>query len=419
MIRDVAFRVAALSFLAGLTHAQDAPQAEVPAPREWVGGAPLWEWTRLTGDWGGLRNSLTESGIEVSGGYTVDLSAPWSGDTRRRSSAANLLDVNAAFDLEQLLGLRRTLFYVDAYKIYGSNPSNDVGDFGTLSNIASTDVAQIAELWLETWLGDSVRVKAGKVDFNSEFAFHEIGGEFVNSTAAIVPTIVAYPTFPNPATSVNVFWSLGENSYLGAAVYDGANAYGIQTGKRGPSSFFSDRDSDAYFYAVEAGTGWAGGERWGSGRTAIGAFHHSASFTRFDGNTDRGTEGLWWSIEQVLWREDPTATDPQGVGAFLSLGFADDAVSACGFSLAAGVEWTGAIAGRDFDVLGFGLFLCDLSDDAAAGTPEDELALELLYKAQLTPAVSLKPELQYIVHPGGIAGVDDVLVGLLRLEVLF
>lgn len=419
MIRDVALRVAALSFLAGLTHAQDAPEAEAPAPREWVGGAPLWEWTRLTGDWGGLRNSLTESGIEVSGGYTVDLAAPWSGDTRRRSSAANLLDVNAAFDLEQLLGLRRTLFYVDAYKIYGSNPSNDVGDFGTLSNIASTDVAQIAELWLETWLGDSLRVKAGKVDFNSEFAFHEIGGEFVNSTAAIVPTIVNYPTFPNPATSVNVFWSLGENSYLGAAVYDGANAYGIQTGKRGPSSFFSDRDSDAYFYAVEAGTGWAGGERWGSGRTALGAFHHSASFTRFDGNTDRGTEGLWWSIEQVLWREDPTATDPQGLGAFLSLGIADDAVSACGFSLAAGVEWTGAFAGRDFDVLGFGLFLCDLSDDVAAGTPEDELTLELLYKAQLTPAVSLKPELQYIVHPGGIAGVDDVLVGLLRLEVLF
>lgn len=37
----------------------------------------------------------------------------------------------------------------------------------------------------------------------------------------------------------------------------------------------------------------------------------------------------------------------------------------------------------------------------------------------MTPAISLKPELQYITHPGGVTGVDDVLVGLLRLEVLF
>ena len=419
MIRDVALRAAALSCLTTVAVAQDPPEAEAAPPREWVGGAPLWEWTRLTGDWGGLRTSLAESGVEVSGGYTVDFAAPWSGDTRRRSTTANLLDVNAAFDLEQLLGLRRTLFYFDAYRIAGGNPTNDVGDYGTLSNIAAPEVAQIAELWVETWLGDTVRVKAGKVDFNSEFSFHEIGGEFVNSTAAIVPTIVYYPTYPNPATSVNVFWSLGENTYVGAAVYDGANANGIQTGKRGPRGFFSDDESDAYFYAIETGTGRAGRDRWGSGRAAIGAFHHSASFTRFDGNTDRGTEGLWFSLEQVLWREDPTATDPQGVGAFVSFGFADDAVSACGFSLAAGFEWTGALAGRDYDVFGFGLFLCDLSDDPAAGTPEDELTLELFYKAQLTPAVSLKPELQYIVHPGGIAGVDDVLVGLLRLEVLF
>jgi len=94
-------------------------------------------------------------------------------------------------------------------------------------------------------------------------------------------------------------------------------------------------------------------------------------------------------------------------------------VAACGTSVACGLEWTGAVAGRDHDVLGFGLFHCDLSDTAGAGTPEDELAFELLYKVQLTPAISLKPELQYVTNPGGAAGVDDVLVGLLRLEVLF
>ena len=403
--------------LGGALLAQEA--VEAPPPREWIGGAPIWEWTHLTGDWGRVRSQLEELGIEVAGGYTVDFAAPWSGDTRRRSSASSLLDLNVAFDLETLLGLRRTIAYVDAYKIHGRNPTNDVGDFGGLSNIQANDVEQIAEVWLETWLGDQLRLKVGKVDFNSEFAFHEIGGEFVNSTAAIVPTIVYYPTYPNPATSVNLFYSLGEHTYVGLAAYDGANANGINTGSRGPKGFFSDDESSAWFCAAEIGTAWVGGERWGSGRVSLGCFHHTASFTTFAGGTEGGTEGLWASLEQVMWREDPTGNDGQGVGAFVSFGLADDAIAACGKSLACGIEWTGALGGRDHDVLGFGLFFCDLSDDPAAGTPNDELAFEALYKLQVTPALSLKPELQYIRNPGGQNGVDDVLIGLLRLEMLF
>ena len=66
-----------------------------------------------------------------------------------------------------------------------------------------------------------------------------------------------------------------------------------------------------------------------------------------------------------------------------------------------------------------GLFRVDLSDEPGAGTPDDETVVELLYKLQLTPSVSLKPELQYVMNPGGQSGVDDVLVGLVRVEILF
>jgi porin len=120
-----------------------------------------------------------------------------------------------------------------------------------------------------------------------------------------------------------------------------------------------------------------------------------------------------------VWRENPTDDDGQGIGVFVSLGLADEEVSACTHGFAIGAEWTGLLASRDYDVLAFGILFADLSNADGAGTPDDETAFELLYKAQLTPAISLKPELQYIVNPGGIAGADDVLVGLLRLEILF
>lgn len=399
--------------------AQEDPGAGANPARQWIGGAPFSEWTRLSGDWGGLRTKLEDAGIEVSGGYTCDLAAPWSGDTRRRSSLSSLLDVNVAFDLEALAGLPRTLAYVDAYRIAGRDPSNDVGDFQALSNIQAENTAQVAEVWLETWIADRFRLKAGKVDFNSEFAFHEIGSEFANSTAAIPPTIVAYPTYPDPAMAVNVFYVPDETFYVGVGLYDGAGGDGISTGGRGPKSVFSREGSDSWFLALEVGKGWAGGESWGSGRACIGAYHHTATFATFDGGTDEGTEGAWATIEQRLWRENAADDDGQGFGGFLTLGFADESVSACGLSVALGVEWIGLIPGRDFDAFALGLFHCDMSDDPGAGTAEDETVFEALYKVQVTPAISVKPELQYIAHPGGATDVDDVLVGLLRIEILF
>ena len=391
-----------------------------PPAREWIGGLPYSEWTHATGDWAGLRTQLDDLGIEFGGGYTVDLAAPWSGATRRRSSVCTLLDVNFAFDLEALAGLPRTLAYLDAYQVEGRDPTDDVGDFQGLSNIQGEDLAEIAEVWVETWFGEQVRCKVGKVDFNSEFAFHQIGGEFIGSTAAIVPTIVAYPTYPNPATSINLFWLPDERWHFSLAVYDGAGGEGIATGTRGPKGFFSNDDSDAYFFAAEASYVWPGGQSWGAGRAVLGAFHHTATFTTFGGGTEHGTSGLWGSFEQRVWRENPAeADDEQGLGAYVAFGFADDAVSACGAALSIGCECKGLVPHRDHDVCGLGVHYCDLSDDPGAGTPGDETAIECFYKLAVTPAISLKPELQYILDAGGASGASDVLVGLLRLEILF
>lgn len=404
--------------IAGVAKAQDAEP--VGPAREWIGGAPFTQWTRLTGDWGGLRNDLEELGIEVAGGFTGDLAGPVAGGDRHRSSFSTLLDVNAAFDLEVLLGLPKTLAYVDAYQIEGRDPSGDVGDFQGLSNIQGDDLRQIAEVWVETWLADVLRLKVGKVDFNSEFAFNETGGEFVNSSAGILPTIVAYPTYPDPAMSVNAFYVPSPELYFGFGIYDGATGEGRRTGGVGPAGFFGRDESDAYFLAAEVGTAWTGGNSWGSGRLALGAWHHTGHFDTFAGGTESGTTGAWLTFEQNVWRRDPTAEDdPRGIGAFVSLGIADADVSACASSIVVGVNWLGPLSQRPDDALGLAVLFADLSDEATAGTPRDETVIELFYKLQVTPALGLKPDLQYIVSPGGQTGVDDVLVAMLRFEVLF
>ena len=60
-----------------------------------------------------------------------------------------------------------------------------------------------------------------------------------------------------------------------------------------------------------------------------------------------------------------------------------------------------------------------LSDEPGAGFTEDaETAFELFYKVQLGTHLSLKPDVQYIVNPGG-GGLDDAWVTTLRIELSF
>lgn len=94
------------------------------------------------------------------------------------------------------------------------------------SSFDADDFAGIGEAWLE-WRGrDRLRVKAGWVDANSEFAASSSASEFANPSFGLSPAMAILPSYPSPAPSVNVFtgtWARGPDA--GAAVYrsgDGA-----------------------------------------------------------------------------------------------------------------------------------------------------------------------------------------------------
>jgi porin len=84
-----------------------------------------------------------------------------------------------------------------------------------------------------------------------------------------------------------------------------------------------------------------------------------------------------------------------------------------------GAAWIGPLPKRDDDVAGLTVQYVHLSNHTGAGFTDDrETAIELFYKLQITPYLSIKPDLQYIINPGG-TGVNDALVGTLRSEIVF
>ena len=73
----------------------------------------------------------------------------------------------------------------------------------------------------------------------------------------------------------------------------------------------------------------------------------------------------------------------------------------------AGFVYTGLLPQRDADVLGAGVAWAELFQ----GGTNQETVFELFYKMEITPGISIQPDLQYIVTPSGIHR-DAIAVGV-------
>jgi porin len=396
------------------------------APREWFGFAPWAEWSRTTGDWAGTRTALTDAGIDFNGSLVSEWSDVLSAGEAERSAFRFLFDLNATLDLGTIAGLEGGSVFIDFQT--GDTTMGGVfhGGFQAYSNIAiDGSITQLSQLWYEQWLlGERVRIKAGKVDANTEFAYIGAAGAFINASAGFTPAIFALPTYPNPSTAVNLFVYPTDGVYIGAGLYDGATAVdGVPTGSRGPASFFSDDASDDWFVIGEIGlTADDVGGGLDRGRVALGAWWHSGEFGRYDGGTDDGTGGVYAMAEARVWRDASMAAGSDdsdaGAWAFLQYGWADEQVSAVSQQFGAGAVLRGTFAGRDDDAVGVYASLVAFSSDPAAGFTDDEFSIELFYEYALTPSVTIKPDIQWVSHPGGGA-TDDALVGTLRCVISF
>ncbi len=407
---------------AGQAEPEPPAAPETPGPRDWFGGKPWWEWSTVTGDWGGARTSLEERGITFAGSYLLDWSSVWSGGLRNVASTRSLVDLNATVDLDRLAGWHGAAVFFDFQSTDMRGGSADVGDFQGIDNVESgRNMDQISELWFEQKLFDGrVRFKLGKIDANAEFAFLDAAAGVVSSTGSISATMLGNPTYPDPATGIVAFAYPTDWFYAGGGFFDGATMDGYPTGPRGPATFFSDDKSSSWYWIGELGLTWKQLAGVGKGRLAGGIWHHTAEFSRFDGGVDDGATGFYLVGEQqVVARGESEELAGKGLFVFARYGWADEEVSDAGNHLGVGVSVFGTFGGRDDDEAGLYYSYVDLSDDRDAGYAEDEHLIELYYMVQVTPWLTVRPDVQFVLNPGGDSTIDDAVVGMLRFEVTF
>ena len=397
-----------------------SPTAETPKSSM---DTPYWEWNRATGDWWGVRNTLEDHGFIFNASYIFEWSSVWSGGVNNLASTRSIFDANVLFDLDKAVGWTGGSVFVNYYSTDGRGGSDDVGDTQGFSNIATgRNLDQIAELWYQQVFFDGIaRLKLGKIDANSEFDFLNSAGDFSNSSAGFSPTLVGFPSYPNPSTGGVLQIMPIERGYISVGFFDGATGVdGIQTGTRGPETFFSDNDSDDWYWIGEIGYGWDLTPKR-DGRVAVGVWHHTGEFAKLDTldpGTSDGTTGFYALAEQRVWSRSDQADDVnQGVYIFAQFAASDGDITANEFHAAVGTVLKGTFEGRDSDSTGIYATWLGFSDES--GINDDETAIDAYYKTQLTPFASIKPGLQVIFNPGGNDTIDTAVVGSIRFEVVF
>jgi porin len=145
---------------------------------------------------------------------------------------------------------------------------------------------------------------------------------------------------------------------------------------------------------------------------------HLATDRKDDKSTQSGADGA--SVTAGEQKSD------QGLGWFGRIAFEPQDRNFIGFYFDLGLTYKGLLPSRDADTLGVAFAYAQLSSGAQQAEIDEgsvgvgaEMALEVTYQAQITKWLSIQPDLQVIINPGGNQVLNNALVIGGRVSITF
>jgi porin len=376
-------------------------ETTAPAPSEAQSPSESGYDDKLTGDWDGERKKLSDAGFSPNAQWALEGFVNSQGGINDGVVGASTFDLNLAVDTEKTIGLKGGEFYVDLEDHAGRNPSTVLtGDIQVFDKLNFNSYLQIFEMWYQQELLDGrVRLKIGKIDANTEFSVIDNGLTFLNASTQVTPTITPFPTTPDPMPSADIFLTPVEfwSADFMASYANRSDTFGDITGH--PAAIQPTQGGTLFI--GETGLKWQKAPLLGNeGNIKAGTWYHTGTFMRLDGGRQGGSGGFYGIFDQTLWQPAGESDQGRGLRGFLEAGHTRGNVSVIDWNTSGGLAWTGLLAVRPNDVLGFSANYAHLSPQAGLPHPY-ELAVESQYQAPLRKWATLMPDFQFIIHPGG------------------
>ena len=422
-MKDVFILAAALLWAAITLHADDE---DAEASR-----------TRATGDWDGARQTLTDAGIDLQGGYIVDLQANPAGGREQATAYAGLLQLDASLDMGKLLGARGLTLYVAGTWGSGTDLSVSIGNVFQVGQAFVARTVRLSQLFVaQSLAGGELTLKGGRVSVANDFAFLPIDQYLVNTALNGNPLSIPLNDLgfvQDPAAQWGVQTSIRPASRLlvKLGVYDAEPV--VRAGDSLEGTDVTFRTGDGAFLIGEVGLetriGRQGRQRLGHFK--LGAYYDTSHFPLLaqPDQARAGQYGFYFLSQHEIFREGSPRTadvapttrarvraaqvrDPigarQGLSTWLAVAVSPlQNISRLPIYVSTGLGYRGLLPGRSRDMtivsVSYGRFSRDLPDRSW------ETVLEINYRTNLTPWLYIAPDFQYVFNPGG-GGIPDALV---------
>ncbi|PAA15180.1 carbohydrate porin [Pseudomonas fragi] len=406
----------------------------------------------MTGDWGGERTKLIEQGIDIKADYVGEVGANLHGGYNDDKTArySDQFGLGVALDLQKLWGWDNTQAKIQLTNRNGQNISNDrVGDprAGTLSSSQEVygrgHMVRLTQLWIQhQFLDGKLDVKAGYFgegeDFNTfpcEFQNLAFCGSQVGNWATNV-----WYNWPVSQAALRVKYNITPELYAQIGAYN-QNPSQLEHGNG-----FKLSGSGTKGTVLPVELVWSPKVNDLPGEYRVGYYKSTAPADDVKVNiTNDGEDyrvrdskhGYWFVVQQQLTSHNGDAS--RGLHIAANATFHDKQTNIVDNYQSLMFVYKGPFDARPKDDIGIGAARIHVNDDvkksaelinASIGATDysdplytplrnTEYNYELNYGFHVTNWLTVRPNLQYITHPGGVDQVDNALVAGLKIQSTF
>ncbi|RON71387.1 carbohydrate porin [Pseudomonas fluorescens] len=411
----------------------------------------------MTGDWGGERTKLIEQGIDIKADYVGEVGGNLHGGYNDDKTAryADQFGLGVALDLQKLWGWDNTQAKIQLTNRNGYNISNDrVGDprAGTLSSSQEVygrgHMVRLTQLWIQhQFLDNKLDVKAGYFgegeDFNT-FPCDFQNLAFCGSQVGNWATNIWY-NWPVSQAAIRVKYNINDELYAQIGAYN-QNPSQLEHGNG-----FKLSGSGTKGTVLPVELVWSPKVNSLPGEYRVGYYKSTAdaSDVREDVNgldaantgdaykTHSSKHGYWFVAQQQLTSHNGDAS--RGLNIAANATFHDKDTNFIDNYQSVMFVYKGPFDARPKDDVGIGAARIHVNDDVKKNAEllnvsngvsdydnpvfspirETEYNYEINYGFHVTNWLTVRPNLQYITHPGGVDAVDNALVAGLKIQSVF
>lgn len=423
--------------------AQTRRKAEAaPSSRNW------WHWHYMFGDLFGLRPALADRGIAIGFYWMGQPAGNPVGGRKQDAKFSQHWDINLIADMGRLLGWEGGTFKLHVINREGGSISNHaVGNWMTIQQIygAGQDNRMAEMSYTQLAAHKAIELKIGYMPIGNDFGREVYGCDFMNVALCAHPMTLSYDSGwrnnPKAQWGFKIRGNLPKTFYAATGVYQADQYNGGHD-----NGFKMTFTGSGVVVPMEAG--WEPDKSLGMlpGHYRVGGYYenshlpdaeydingHNAGATGNALRLDKGHWGIYGMFDQQLTTFD---NDPnRGVVIWGGVGYSNPQMSTVAYSLAAqaSVILLGPIRSRPHDLLGIAWGYLEGNQhyqdylEAAAMRKgkrfiraTHEQLVEIDYGIEVTPWLNLRPNLQYIIHPGGTTQYNDAFAMGLDSKVVF